>query len=161
MIGPRDRAPRDRAPRDRAPRDRAPHDRAPGLSPLVLGHNGGSNGAYDAGTPPRRHSVVAERACMEGLSLVRWPVVARLPDFLRDLRRPRRGDHEGDSVMKIALVAEQASQHTPARSAAAADPGSHALRPCMLARTLGGLGHHVTIYARKDAPALSARAIVA
>jgi len=63
--------------------------------------------------------------------------------------------------MKIALVAEQASQHTPARSAAAADPGSHALRPCMLARTLGGLGHQVTIYARKDAPALSARAIVA
>jgi D-inositol-3-phosphate glycosyltransferase len=63
--------------------------------------------------------------------------------------------------MKIALVAEQASQLTPARGVAAADPGSQALGLSTLARTLGGLGHQVTIYARKDAPALSARATVA
>ena len=63
--------------------------------------------------------------------------------------------------MKIALVAEQASQLTPARGTAAADPGSQALGLSTLARTLGGLGHQVTIYARKDAPELSARATVA
>jgi glycosyltransferase involved in cell wall biosynthesis len=63
--------------------------------------------------------------------------------------------------MRIALVAEQASQLTPPRGTAAADPGSQALGLSTLARTLGGLGHQVTIYARKDAPALSARAAVA
>ena len=35
---------------------------APGcLRGLVAGHNRGRNGAYDAGTPPRRHGVVAEQ----------------------------------------------------------------------------------------------------
>ena len=63
--------------------------------------------------------------------------------------------------MKIALVAEQASQLTPARGTTAADSGSQGLGRSTLARTLGGLGHQVTIYARKDAPALSARAVVA
>ncbi len=63
--------------------------------------------------------------------------------------------------MKIALVAEQASQHSPARGTTAADNGSQALGLRTLARTLGGLGHQVTIYARKDAPALAARANVA
>ena len=62
--------------------------------------------------------------------------------------------------MKIALVAEQASQHSRARGAAAADDGSQA-GISTLARTLGSLGHQVTIYARKDAPALPARANVA
>jgi glycosyltransferase involved in cell wall biosynthesis len=63
--------------------------------------------------------------------------------------------------MKIALVAEQSSQLTPARGTAAADSGSQGLGLSTLARTLGGLGHQVTVYARKDAPALSARATVA
>jgi D-inositol-3-phosphate glycosyltransferase len=62
--------------------------------------------------------------------------------------------------MKIALVAEQASQHPRARGAAAAGDGSQA-GISTLARTLGSLGHQVTIYARKDAPALPARANVA
>jgi len=53
--------------------------------------------------------------------------------------------------MKIALVAEQASQHSPARGTTAADNGSQAFGLRTLARTLGGLGHQVTIYARKDA----------
>jgi len=63
--------------------------------------------------------------------------------------------------MKIALVAEQASQHSRARGTAAADDGSQACGIPTLARTLGSLGHQVTIYARKDAPALPARANVA
>lgn len=62
--------------------------------------------------------------------------------------------------MKIALVAEQASQHSRARGAPAADDGQ-AFGISTLARTLGSLGHRVTIYARKDAPALPARANVA
>jgi glycosyltransferase involved in cell wall biosynthesis len=66
-----------------------------------------------------------------------------------------------ETVMKIALVAEQASQVTSSRGAAAADPGSQAFGLSTLARTLGGLGHQVTIYARKDAPALPARSTVA
>jgi len=62
--------------------------------------------------------------------------------------------------MKIALVAEQASQHSRARGGPAADDGQ-AFGISTLARTLGSLGHQVTIYARKDAPALPARANVA
>jgi len=46
--------------------------------------------------------------------------------------------------MKIALVAEQASQLTPARGTTAADSGSQGLGLSTLARTLGGLGHQVT-----------------
>lgn len=63
--------------------------------------------------------------------------------------------------MKIALVAEQASLHPAVRSATAADGGSQARGLCTLARTLGGLGHQVTIYARKDAQGLAARAQLA
>lgn len=63
--------------------------------------------------------------------------------------------------MKIALVAEQASQASSARNTAAADSGSQALGLSALARALGELGNQVTIYARKDSPALSARAKVA
>jgi D-inositol-3-phosphate glycosyltransferase len=72
--------------------------------------------------------------------------------------------------MKIALVAEQAHQLAPAgnsgtgrgcaaaRKLAAADPGGQAFPLPALARTLAGFGHKVTIYARKDASALPARA---
>jgi len=63
--------------------------------------------------------------------------------------------------MQIALVAEQASQLTPARDGAAADSDGQAVGLCTLARALGGLGHQVTIYARKDAQALPALAKMA
>ena len=52
--------------------------------------------------------------------------------------------------MKIALVAEQASQLTPSRGRAAPCGGpAHGLVP--LAGALAGLGHDVTVYARRDA----------
>ncbi len=63
--------------------------------------------------------------------------------------------------MQIALVADQASQLTPARGGAGAGSDSQDIGLSTLARALGGLGHQVTIYARKDAPALPARAKVA
>ena len=37
------------------------------------------NGAYDAGTPPRRHGVVAERACRKASRCCGGPVAAWLP----------------------------------------------------------------------------------
>ncbi len=63
--------------------------------------------------------------------------------------------------MKIALVAEQASQHPAVRSSTAAEGGSQAHGLATLARTLGGFGNQVTIYTRKDAPGLPARAELA
>ena len=52
--------------------------------------------------------------------------------------------------MKIALVAEQASQLIPSRGRTAPDGGpAHGLVP--LAGALAGLGHDVTVYARRDA----------
>ena len=52
--------------------------------------------------------------------------------------------------MKIALVAEQASQLTPSRGRTAPCGGpAHGLVP--LAGALAGLGHDVTVYARRDA----------
>jgi glycosyltransferase involved in cell wall biosynthesis len=63
--------------------------------------------------------------------------------------------------MQIALVAEQASQPPAARAASAADTGNQARGLSALARTLGELGHQVTIYTRKDAPGLPARAQLA
>ncbi len=63
--------------------------------------------------------------------------------------------------MQIALVAEQASQPPAARGASAADTGNQARGLSALARTLGELGHQVTIYMRKDAQSLPARAQLA
>jgi D-inositol-3-phosphate glycosyltransferase len=61
------------------------------------------------------------------------------------------------SAVRIALVAD-ASPVSDARSAAtAAGPDGHAQRLSALASTLAGSGHSVTIYARKDAPALPSR----
>ncbi len=61
--------------------------------------------------------------------------------------------------MKIALVTEHASQLAWSRATnVATQPGSEASRVCVLARTLAELGHLVTIYARKDSPALPRRA---
>ena len=63
--------------------------------------------------------------------------------------------------MRIALVTGQARPATsPARPAtsasgpASADLPGHAARVSSLGRTLAGLGHQVTIYARKDSPVL-------
>ena len=57
--------------------------------------------------------------------------------------------------MRIALVAGQAGPATcaPGPTASADLPGQ-AMRVSSLGRTLAGLGHQVTIYARKDSPAL-------
>ena len=58
--------------------------------------------------------------------------------------------------MKIALVAEQASQLTPSRGRTAPCSGpAHGLVP--LAGALAGLGHDVTVYARRDAESQPAR----
>ncbi|HEX6856290.1 MAG TPA: glycosyltransferase [Streptosporangiaceae bacterium] len=58
--------------------------------------------------------------------------------------------------MKIALVAEQASQLTPSRGRTAPCGGpAHGLVP--LAGALAGLGHDVTVYARRDAGSQPAR----
>ena len=58
--------------------------------------------------------------------------------------------------MKIALVAEQASQLTPSRGRTAPCGGpAHGLVP--LAGALAGLGHDVTVYARRDAESQPAR----
>ena len=63
--------------------------------------------------------------------------------------------------MKIALVTEHASQLAYGRAAnVATQPESAALRVSVLARTLAELGHLVTIYARKDSPALPRQAAV-
>jgi glycosyltransferase involved in cell wall biosynthesis len=63
--------------------------------------------------------------------------------------------------MKIALVTEHASQLAWSRTAnVATQPGSEASRVSALARTLAGLGHLVTIYARKDSPSLPRQADV-
>jgi glycosyltransferase involved in cell wall biosynthesis len=61
--------------------------------------------------------------------------------------------------MKIALVAEQASQLIPIRGRTApADGPAHGLVP--LAGALAGLGHDVTVYARRDAQSQPARSSV-
>lgn len=58
--------------------------------------------------------------------------------------------------MKIALVAEQASQLTPSRGRTAPCGGpAHGLVP--LAGALAGLGHDVTVYARRDAESQASR----
>ena len=58
--------------------------------------------------------------------------------------------------MKIALVAEQASQIIPARGRTAPHRGpAHGLVP--LAGALSGLGHDVTVYARRDAESQPSR----
>ena len=58
--------------------------------------------------------------------------------------------------MKIALVAEQASQLTPSRGRTAPCGGpAHGLVP--LAGALAGLGHDVTVYARRDAESQPSR----
>jgi glycosyltransferase involved in cell wall biosynthesis len=58
--------------------------------------------------------------------------------------------------MKIALVAEQASQLTPSRGRTAPGGGpAHGLVP--LAGALAGLGHDVTVYARRDAESQPSR----
>jgi D-inositol-3-phosphate glycosyltransferase len=58
--------------------------------------------------------------------------------------------------MKIALVAEQASQLTPSRGRTVPCGGpAHGLVP--LAGALAGLGHDVTVYARRDAESQPAR----
>ena len=59
--------------------------------------------------------------------------------------------------MKIALVAEQASQRSADSGTTAADSSNQARGLAALARTLGELGHQVTIYARKDARGLPGR----
>jgi glycosyltransferase involved in cell wall biosynthesis len=59
--------------------------------------------------------------------------------------------------MKIALVAEQASQLNPTRGAMPTEPEGQALGLTSLAGSLAGLGHDVTIYARKDSAVQSAR----
>ncbi|MEP7023813.1 MAG: glycosyltransferase, partial [Actinomycetota bacterium] len=59
--------------------------------------------------------------------------------------------------MKIALVAEQASQLAPSRTATPDGEGGQALGLTSLAGSLAGLGHDVTIYARKDSASQSAR----
>jgi glycosyltransferase involved in cell wall biosynthesis len=57
--------------------------------------------------------------------------------------------------MRIALVAGQARPAIPAPgSTAPADLPGQAMRVSSLGRTLAGLGHQVTIYARQDSPAL-------
>jgi D-inositol-3-phosphate glycosyltransferase len=62
--------------------------------------------------------------------------------------------------MRIALIAGQARPGTPVPGpaapgpAAAADLPGHSIRVSSLGRSLAGLGHQVTIYARKDSPAL-------
>jgi glycosyltransferase involved in cell wall biosynthesis len=54
--------------------------------------------------------------------------------------------------MRIALVTEHTSQHAAKHGTdVATQPGSEAQRVHELAKTLAGLGHMVTIYARKDA----------
>jgi len=63
--------------------------------------------------------------------------------------------------MKIALVAEQSSQLTPARAAAPADAGGQAFGLTSLAGSLAGLGHDVTVYARRDSSSQPARAAIA
>jgi glycosyltransferase involved in cell wall biosynthesis len=55
--------------------------------------------------------------------------------------------------MRIALVTGHASPDPAARRGVAADPRGQALRVAALAGTLAGLGHQVTVYARKDSPA--------
>ena len=58
--------------------------------------------------------------------------------------------------MRIALVAEQASQFTPSRGHTAPSGGpAHGLVP--LAGALAGLGHDVTVYARRDSGSQPAR----
>jgi D-inositol-3-phosphate glycosyltransferase len=59
--------------------------------------------------------------------------------------------------MKIALVAEQASQLNPTRGAMTTEPEGQALGLTSLAGSLADLGHDVTIYARKDSAVQSAR----
>ncbi len=64
--------------------------------------------------------------------------------------------------MKIALVTEQASQQARKRGPdVATAPGSEAQRVRQLAQALAGLGHLVTIYARKDAASLPRKAAAA
>ncbi len=63
--------------------------------------------------------------------------------------------------MKIALVTEHESQLAYGHAGnVATQPESAALRVSVLARTLAELGHLVTIYARKDSPALPRQAAV-
>jgi glycosyltransferase involved in cell wall biosynthesis len=63
--------------------------------------------------------------------------------------------------MKIALVTEHGSQLAWGRGTnVATQPESEALRVSVLARTLAELGHLVTIYARRDSPALPRQAAV-
>jgi D-inositol-3-phosphate glycosyltransferase len=57
--------------------------------------------------------------------------------------------------MRIALVAQQSS---PPRSRGAGGPGQSV---SLLAEALGGLGHQVTVYAPKDAPALPGKSTLA
>jgi glycosyltransferase involved in cell wall biosynthesis len=109
--------------------------------------------------------VVAERACRKAF---RWCCGPLAPGFLTSFATCGVivvAICEGESVMKIALVAEQASDHASSRGnsrgAAPVDTGNQALGISTLARALGRLGHEVTIYARKDAPTLSARASLA
>jgi glycosyltransferase involved in cell wall biosynthesis len=60
--------------------------------------------------------------------------------------------------MRIALVAGQARPTAAAAEpAASADLPGQASRVSSLGRTLAGLGHQVTIYARQDSPALPAK----
>jgi D-inositol-3-phosphate glycosyltransferase len=64
--------------------------------------------------------------------------------------------------MRIALVTEHATQHAVKRGAdVATRPGSEAQRVHELARTLAGLGHMVTIYARKDSAGLPRKSTTA
>jgi glycosyltransferase involved in cell wall biosynthesis len=61
--------------------------------------------------------------------------------------------------VRIALVTGHAAPQSP--TAPAPDPRGQALRVAALASTLAGLGHQVTVYARKDSPARPASEEVA
>jgi D-inositol-3-phosphate glycosyltransferase len=69
--------------------------------------------------------------------------------------RDRRGDLEGDSVMRIALVTSDPVQAArQAGPAASTDQAARGLRVVSLGRALAGHGHQVTIYARADSAGL-------
>src|SRR4029077_5294750 len=119
------------------------------LRGLVAGHNKGVTVPTTQALP---HAATAWlRSSLPGCPTASsgGPFV-RLPEVLRNLHPLPWRSHRRQRYMKIALVAEQASQLTPSRGRTAPCGGpAHGLVP--LAGALAGLGHDVTVYARRDA----------